>query len=337
MVWPETSASTASEMATQYQQRAGASPVPIPANVEGPASEAWQGIAIETLKLVNGLTSLEELGVNPRTYHPAEYKTIGDFLDRISTDFVNLLNELLGATRKPIRLIVAFVSESGKGGVLGDLTSSARYGLLDADRLLSATPNSVIGKWWAQRSGLLVQTIVRLDARAVFVAPSLVVPIIRRYGVEKAADILDALGFKPKPPSEISVYFTRSEFGRVLQRADSPTAEIRGNPAHDARVAYELLGAEFGFGSGNDKKLNRAVGDFLSQAQSSLGDVVVEERLDSLPLIPDLAVNGPDEATCVELHWRSGDYLVNAHRSAVAQYILGKLKSYAVESGWAMG
>lgn len=335
VVWPETSPSHADAMARSFEERAGKSPVDIPVHAAGPVSGEWQGLAIETLKLANGLDSLEELGVDPRNYKPDEFHTLGDFLDQISNDFVGLLSDLLGATRKPIRVVIAFVSESGNAGVLGELTGSARYGFLDADRLLSATPNSVIGKWWKSRAGLLVQTIVRLDARVAFITPSLALPIIRRYGPSEAVGVLETLEFKPKPPSEISTYFERSEFGRLLQHSDSPTAEIRGNPAHDARAGFSLLASEYGFGSGNDKKLNRAVGDFLAATHVDLGDAVVEKRLEHLPLIPDLAIDGIDEATCVELHWRSGDFLTTTNRSEIAQYVLKKLKSYAVESGWA--
>lgn len=335
VVWPETSGPIADVMARSFEERAGKSPVHIPVDVAGPVREEWQGLAIETLKLANGLESLEALGVDPRNYDPNAYHTLGDLLDQVSADFVGLLADLLSATRKPIRAVIVFVSESGNAGVLGELTGSARYGLLDADRLLSATPNSVIGKWWSSRSGLLVQTIVRLDARAVFITPSLALPIVRRYGPSEAVSVLETLDVNTRPPSEISTYFDRSEFGRLLQRADSPTAEIRGNPAHDARAGFALLASEYGFGSGNDKKLNRALGDFLTAAQSGLGETVVEKRLGDLPLIPDLAIDGADEATCLELHWRSGDFLTTTNRSEIAQYILKKLKSYAVESGWA--
>lgn len=335
VVWPETSDQHADAMSRSFEERAGRSPIDIPVQVAGPVAEEWQGLAIETLKLANGLSSLEALGVDPRNYKSTQFHTLGDFLDEVSADFVGLLADLLGATRKPIRVIIVFASESGNAGVLGELTGGARYGFLDADRLISATPNSVIGKWWKSRAGLLVQTIVRLDARAVFITPSLALPVVRRYGPQEAVDVLETLDFKPRPPSEISTYFDRSEFGRLLQRLDSPTAEIRGNPAHDARAGFALLASEYGFGSGNDKKLNRAVGDFLAAAQSELGEAVVEKRLEHLPLIPDVAIDGADEATCIELHWRSGDFLTTANRSEIAQYILKKLKAYAVESGWA--
>ncbi len=231
--------------------------------------------------------------------------------------------------------MLAFASESGKAGVLSELASGYRYGLVDADKLVAATPNSVIGKWWKQRMGLLIQTIVRLDARVVFVAPSLAVPIINRYGPEEAKKLLAEIGTNPKPPSEISTYFERSDFGRLLNGTASAAAEIRGNPAADATAAFGLLAEEVGFGSGQDKKLNRALGDFLTQAQSSLGEISVEKKADGIPLIPDISLSADQAVTCIELHWRSGNFLVSANRSEIAQYILGKLKSYAVELGWA--
>lgn len=335
VVWPETSLTNAKAMSLTYEERAGRSPVPIPAQVSGPPLDSWQSIAIDTLKLVNGLESLEELGVDPRSYDPNADKTLGDFLDHIGTDFVSLLSKLLADTRKPIQVIIGFASESGKAGVLGELTSSSRYGFLDGDRLLSATPNSAIGKWWGRRRGLLVQTIVRLDARAVHLAPSLTIPIARRFGPDEAVAVLQTLGIPSRPPSDITNYFDRSDFGRLILDTGSATAEIRGNPAHDARAAFELLAEEFGFGSGNDKKLNRAVGDYLTSGKPELGEAVIEKKMPYMPLIPDLAIDADEIVTSIELHWRSGDFLTTGNRSEIAQYILRKLKAYAVESGWA--
>lgn len=334
VVWPETSSQNASSMARAYEERAGRSPIDIPAKVGGPARDTWPGLAVATLKLVNAVDHLDALGVNPSAYEPDEFQTVGDFLDEISTDFVNLLDELLKSTRKPVRLVVAFVSESGKAGVLSELASGYRYGLVDADKLVAATPASVIGRWWKQRMGLLIQTIVRLDARVVFIGPSLAVPIINRYGPEAAKKLLAEVGSTPKAPSDISTYFERSDFGRLLQGTASAAAEIRGNPAADATAAFALLSEHIGFSSGQDKKLNNALGDFLTQAQSSLGEVRVEQKADGMPLIPDLSLSVDEHVTCVELHWRSGDFLVSANRSAIAQYVLTKLKHYAVELGW---
>ncbi|MFC5678813.1 hypothetical protein [Aeromicrobium endophyticum] len=337
VVWPETSLENARKMSAEFEDRAGRSPVPIPAQVTGPPSDTWQATAVATLKLVNGLDSLEELGVDPNSYDPASEKTLGDFLDRIGMDFVALLGELLAQSRKPMRLIVAMASESGKAGVLSELTSSSRYGFLDADKLVGATPGSVIGRWWASRRGLLVQTIVRLDARIVHIAPSLSVPVVRRFGPAAAADLLEQQSVASRPPSDINNYFERADFGRLLLGTDSATAEIRGNPAHSARAAFAALGQTYGFGSGNDKKLNQALGDYLTQGKAELGEVLTEKKLPYLPLIPDLAIDTPDLVTGVEIHWRSGDFLTTTNRSEIAQYALRKLKAYAVESGWTSG
>lgn len=334
VVWPETSRVNAEAMSVAYVQRAGKSPVTIPAEVAGPARGTWAGLALATLKLVNSVDHLEALGVDPDAYDKDAFPTVGDFLDEISNDFVDLLDKLLASTRKPVRLVVVFASASGKAGVLSELSSGYRYGLVDADKLVAATPGSVIGKWWAARMGLLVQSIVRLDARVTFVGPSLSVPVVNRFGTDEAKAVFKNLGIAPKPPSEISTYFERSDLGRLLHGTSSATSEIRGNPAADAAVAFRQLAADVGFGSGQDKKLNRAFGDFLTQAQSSLGDVVVEKKADGIPLIPDVSLGTDEHVTCVEFHWRSGEYLVSANRSAIAQYILTKLKSYASELGW---
>lgn len=334
IVWPETSRDNATSMAKAYVSRAGKSPVTIPAEVAGPARDTWPGLAMATLRLVNSVDHLDALGVDPNSYASAAFPTVGDFLDEISSDFVGLLDKLLTSTRKPVRVVVVFASASGKSGVLSELTSGYRYGLVDADKLVAATPASVIGKWWAQRMGLLVQTIVRLDARATFVGPSLSGPVVHRFGPDNAKDMFNQLGTSTKSPSEISTYFERSDFGRLLRGTAAATSEIRGNPAVDAAAAFSLLAESVGFTSGNDKKFNRAFGDFLAQAQSGLGEVVVEKKAEGIPLIPDVSLSKDDQVTCVEFHWRSGDYLVSANRSAIAQYILSKLKTYATELGW---
>lgn len=335
VVWPETSRENATSMANAYVSRAGKSPVAIPAEVDGPARGTWSGLALATLRLVNSVDHLDTLGVDPNSYDAGAFSTVGDFLDEISGDFVTLLDQLLTSTRKPVRLVVAFASASGKSGILSELSSGYRYGLVDAHKLVAATPASVIGKWWAQRMGLLVQTIVRLDARVTFVGPSLSGPIVHRFGPSNAKEVFSQLGNSIKSPSEISAYFERSDFGRLLRGTAAATSEIRGNPAADAAAAFSLLAENFGFMSGNDKKLNLAFGDFLTQVQTDLGEVTVEKKAEGIPLIPDVSLTTNDQVTCVEFHWRSGDYLVSANRSAIAQYVLTKLKAYATELGWA--
>ncbi len=126
VVWPETSPENAESMAQAYEQRAGRSPVDIPAKVGGPGRDTWPGLAVATLKLVNAVDHLDELGVNPSAYEPDEFPTVGDFLDRISTDFVGLLEKLLKSTRKPVRLVVAFAEQLSipvDRGVSGNLRS----------------------------------------------------------------------------------------------------------------------------------------------------------------------------------------------------------------------
>ncbi len=322
-------------MARAYESRAGRSPVTIPATVFGPQRETWSGLATATLKLVNDFENLEALGVDPSIYKVDAYGTVGDYLDQIRGDFVELTHKMITDTLKPVRLVVAFASGSGKGGILGELSSGHRYGSLDPHRLLDATPKSEIGRWWSERVGQLVQAIVRLDARATYLAPSLSVPVVNRYGPDAARSLLRDVGSNAKTPGSINTYFRRADFGRLLLGTAQAASETRGNPAADAAAAFDLLASTHpGFQRGTDKLYNQAVGAFLAESAPDLGEVLVEKRSPFLPLIPDLSIVTEDLVTCVELHWRKGDFLTSAHRSDVAQYILDKIRSYATELGW---
>jgi hypothetical protein len=136
IVWPQTSREQAVAMARAYVEVAGPAPVELPVEVEGPPRETWRDTAINTMRLSNEMIdSLELVGVDPREYDPEAFDTIGDFLRCISDDFANYLYDLLTERRTPLRLIVVFASTSPDSGVLPQLTTSTRYGLLDANAL----------------------------------------------------------------------------------------------------------------------------------------------------------------------------------------------------------
>lgn len=99
-------------------------------------------------------------------------------------------------------------------------------------------------------------------------------------------------------------------------------------------AAFQLVGSDNGFSSGLDKKFNEAFGSYLRESGSIAGEIVVEKGLDGLPIIPDVAWKEDHRVSTLEFHWRSGDHLVSANRSDIAQYILRKLKDYAVALGW---
>lgn len=332
VVWPETDERKSHQMAKAYEDRAGRSPIDIPVRVEGPLRETWPQLAKKTLKLVNDIDGLEELGVDPERYNSESYSSIGDYLEAISGRFVTVLHDLLKSLQTPLRLVIAFASESNKAGILSELTGN-RYGLLSADKLVAATPNSEVGKWWSRRTGLLIKTILVLDARAVFVSPSLIVPIIHRYGPDDVCEVLNENNIKKKSPGQISHYFERSDFGKLLKGTSAAAAEGRGNPGK-AFEAFRCVAERVGFTSGKDKKLNLAFGRYLQDNEVSLGEVSVETKIETAPLIPDISLRSENYVTCMEFHWRSRDFLVSANRSEVAQYVLSKLRSYARGLGW---
>jgi energy-coupling factor transporter ATP-binding protein EcfA2 len=337
ILWPQTSTEQAEAMAEAYVEVTGRAPVDLPIRVEGPSRDTWQQVALSTLTLSNQMIeSLELLGVDPHDYDPEAFKTLGEFLRRIADDFTEFLHKLIAETELPVKLAILFASESPDPGVLSQLTSSARYGFLDASALLDATPNSQIGKWWADRRGTLTQTIVRLDAHAICLAPTASVPILRRYGSDVLKEQLDGV-IEMLGPAALTQNLRRSDLGHVLLGTRRSTFEARGTPSTQATPAFQLI-AETGFTLGNDKSYNRALAEgveaFLSAEEVEYSSVKAEQNLPPTALIPDVAVRLGDQVLTLEPTWRKGAFLLPANRSTAAQYILTKLRNYALALGW---
>src|SRR4029078_11890353 len=87
VLWPETGLEASRSMSDRYIEIAGAAPIALPLQAEGPPRSTWPDIAINTLRLANDMESLEQLGVDPRNYDPQKFRTLGEFLRQISTDF----------------------------------------------------------------------------------------------------------------------------------------------------------------------------------------------------------------------------------------------------------
>jgi len=337
ILWPQTSREQAAQMAREYADVVGVPPIELPVEVEGPARATWIDVGRETLRLSNAMIeSLEALGVDPRDYDPHDFDTLGAFLRRISDDFVGHLHRLLTEMRVPLRLIVAFASESADAGVLSQLTTGTRYGFLDAGALLDATPESRIGKFWRGRRGALTQTIVSLDARAVCLPPTASIPILRRYGGDDVRNGLHGLGILDRGDARVNLAISRSELGKMLLGAARATFEARGTPSTSAVPAFQTL-AESGFNLGKDKGYNKSMSEGLTAFLRHQGietDAVPEQLLADSRLIPDNAITREGHVACVEYTWRKGEFLTTGNRSTVAQYILEKLKNYAVDLRW---
>lgn len=332
ILWPETDGAIAADMAAAYRKVAGIVPLPIPISIDGPSRDKWTGLAAQTLQLSNGVDSLEYL-IDLEEYDPEAYPSLGDYFRQIAFDFNKRRLQLERATRLPVKLTVLWVSESVGHGILSSLTSSRRLGMLDPSALLQACAESAIGKWWAEHRGLLVQTIVTLDAHVLGVSPSLSVAVMRRYGGALVSGPLKAIGVNLRSPREIDVYLKRSDLGFRLDGVDRSVGEGRGNPAADAQTAFSSYASANGFNGGKDKLVNRA---FAAMLQERVEDsVVAETAVPFLPsLIPDVTVQGGSGAHCLEFTYRKGTFLESKNRSTIAQYCLTKLKGYATAMGW---
>lgn len=335
LFWPETDAAIARTLSERYVGIAGEASVDLPVVCEGPARETWQDIARHTLFLSNNVAHLEELGVDPSNYIPKEFHTLGSFLRKISNDFNRQLQKLRAELEQQVSVVIVFASESADPGVLTQITSSVKYGLLDGHSLISVTPQSVIGKWWDERRGLLTRVIVQLSASALCLPPTAAASSIRNFSDEM--QLFDDAGYRRYGQSRGIRDLLRCDFGKFLVNEPMSRFEARGTPGDDATAAFQLL-AEQGFNLGKDKKLNQlmanGVGLLLKDAEIPYNKITSEEKLPFCPLIPDNAVYLDDRVQCIEYTWRKGDFLASGNRSSVAQYILTKLQNYARELGW---
>jgi hypothetical protein len=335
--WPETNLANSKKMAERYKEISGSSLLELPLVAEGPPRETWIGIAVDTMRLVNDIDNLSDLGVDPRNYKPEEFATLGAFLRQISSDFNAMVLSLRKEARKQIGLVIVFVSGSRNPGVLMELTNATKYGLLESHALVAVTPESEIGRWWSTHMNLLTRAIVFLNAHAVHLPPVASIAILRRYGHDEMRDNLNALGIHQMGAERLVDYFGETSLGQYLLGKPLKRPEGRGAVAEASESAFELI-AEDGFTYGKDKPLNRVMAAAIVELLESNGhkDVVVaaEQKLSFCPLIPDNSVEHAKKAVCVEYTWRTGNILESGHRSEVSQYILGKLKKYVNELGW---
>ena len=250
-----------------------------------------------------------------------------------------MTRELLAELDKPTQLAVLFASESREPGPLAQFTEGRRLGLLNAHALVGATPKTEEGRWWGERIGLLTSTIVRLNARAYVVPPTVTITALRRHGDQDIKDLLTDVGVGDTDPAP---YWERSEVGRFLRGEERDAAEARGNPSEAKKAAFALLADEGFLSSGRDKLLNAGLSRSLEAILPTLDSydsVAFEAGLETAhreggDLIPDIRVEGTDIRTCLELAWRSGEHAVPGNRAGMAAYILRKLRAYARALGW---
>lgn len=251
--WPETDSRVAQNLADRYIGIAGEASVKLPVECVGPSPKTWQDIARHTLALANDMKNLEELGVDPADYDPLQFHTLGAFLRQISSDFNKQVQELRRTLEKPVGVVVVFASESTEPGVLTQITSSTKYGLLDGHALISVTPQSEVGRWWDQRRGLLTRSIVQLNASALCLPPTPAASCVRNFST--SMPLFDDAGYRRYGSARGVRDLLRSDLGKYLINTSMSRFEARGTPADEATAAFQLL-AEQGFNLGKDKKLN---------------------------------------------------------------------------------
>lgn len=79
VLWLETDDARAEAISSRFVAAAGLSPIELPLYAQGPPQQTWPDVASNTLRLVNGLDSLEHLGIDPADFDPAHARTLGDY------------------------------------------------------------------------------------------------------------------------------------------------------------------------------------------------------------------------------------------------------------------
>jgi len=341
VLWLETDRERAVSIASRYTAITGRTIVELPLLIEGPSRKAWPTIAETTIELCNPISNKQarELGVEVEAYAADQFPSLGEYLRQIAIDLANMALKELASTKRPVTLILVFVSEALNRGALPSFTIGAEPGLLDSHSLLRSTPESAIGKRWEAKRGVLTHTVLRLDARAFWMPPAAAVAALHRYGPTEVKAILDGLDRKTPSPTDVSNYLERTDLGRYLLGDTATAYETRGRPAEDAKEAIAALARDYGYGHGNDKILNRALLDalvkFCATKSIAISEAAAETSLAfAKKVIPDNQLDLGSRVICIEYIWRSGDVLESGRRSEAAQYALEKLHNYAVALGW---
>jgi hypothetical protein len=330
LIWPETDQADADELANAYRKLAGNPPVGLPLEVEGPERDLWQGLAVDTLAVVNGAGDLASLGVDPKNYDPMAAHSLGTFLETIADDFIEMKMQLLASTRLPVRLTFLFASESSEAGYLATLVNSTRGGLLDGNALIQATSGSPEGKYWADRRAELTRIIYQLDAHAFVFSPSVSIPLLRVFAKNELQDALQAESVNKNKGAALKA-LDRSDFGLFLKGASRATGELRGTPPAASLEGFKAL-AQIGLNGAKDKAYNQAVlegiKEFVLALDGDAHDFKSENMLTFMPIIPDNQFVMNDSQHCLEYAWRAGDF-TNAGKAQLARYMLQKLRSYS--------
>lgn len=221
--------------------------------------------------------------------------------------------------------------------MLMQLTSASRYGLADGHALVAVTPTSEIGKWWSYRRALLTRAIIQLNIHVFSMPPGAGMGVQRRHGPDEVKRLLDTEGLRTPGAGRLNRDLARTDPGKFLKGEDIRAYEARGTPAKVSITAFREL-SKRGFTFGKDKEFNKAFRDawieYFRENSLLFERVDAETSLGFVPLIPDTAILSAGGATCIEYHWRSGDFLRPANRSDVAGYVLRKTRDYVRQLGW---
>ena len=253
---------------------------------------------------------------------------VGNFLEEIAGAIAERVDEVQLSQRLP-QLVFVVTSTSEIVGEANRLRQAGTY-LLKGHELLSYSPRSEVGKWWAARADTpqhqLGYVIALFRARLATMTPSSVGYASLFYGDEGLRALAGDAGMTPSS-SNAATTFKNTDFYRLLigQPSTELTSSIKGKNAPTTLAAHRAIQAA---SSKRHKAINQAICQLAESVVPSFaaseGAFEVDQGDQNSFTDAVIPLNGDD--LYLEFH-----HLSEAHcrAASISAYVMDKLRTYA--------
>lgn len=293
----------------------------------GPPRDKFLEIGSRTVAALNQGASLYDLGVSEQEAMKLaeESPTIGKYLGKLRRallDNMDLVGGLLA--REQCKMWVVVVAGNDPDNDVAALTRGSLHAA-DIDRLLSATEANVVQelRTYPEKIGILGTV---LDAKILHLPVKAALAIARQYGDETLHKEMNARGLSTARDKAARERLFESDLGRAFRGATTGP-RTRGPKVGSNTV--DAFGKLVAIASGNDRLLNRAIGEALKDA-GLIDSYDTEKALgDGLSRCSDIFVECGQGVVRLEVMWRK-----TTSRAEIANYTLTKLWNYGKAIGY---
>lgn len=297
-----------------------------PIAVAGPDASDWPEILDRLLAAMDFTT--EDLALDSESIRVVaeSEKLVGDFLTEIRDLIASRVSDFRIANALPT---IFFLISAGDevAGEANRIRKGGSY-LLRGDELLRYSAKSENGRWWKARSkdkGLHLGWVVSLfNARLFTLSPAAVATSVLHFGKGRLRDDVEATGISSHPWNRTNS-IRSSDLTRFLsgEEVDEITSSKKGSTADATLAAFDIVQAR---SSKEHKSINQAIGAAYGK-DSDVHVARYEVDLGQANMFADAELKVGDALHVLECHHLSA---AQCKASKMANYIMGKLKSYAV-------